>query len=173
MSTVINEGVEMCCKAVTPNLFTAVGFLIEPSTSITKPKDYLEVCLSIMQPPIALTSSSPVIPPSLPSSFFFSIMLRSNSRIHQSIGWQWSSVESYIGNIYYLCVMRSRTVKTKCTASRNYLSIINLIKEWYIIFRGPSISLKGITEEIKSKSFIKFSGNNQFVIVISLNPITK
>ena len=38
MSTVMNEGVKMRCKAVTANLFTVVGLLVEISTAIEKPK---------------------------------------------------------------------------------------------------------------------------------------
>ena len=42
MSTVIDEGVKMRCKAVMSNCFTLVGLLVEPSTDIAKPKDSLE-----------------------------------------------------------------------------------------------------------------------------------
>ena len=47
MSTVMDEGVQMCCKSVTSNLFTVVCLLVEPITSIEKPKGYLEAYLSI------------------------------------------------------------------------------------------------------------------------------
>ena len=66
ISTVMNEGANMCFKAVTSNLFKVVGLFFKPSTYIVKPKGYLETYISIMQPPIAVTSRSPVIPPSLP-----------------------------------------------------------------------------------------------------------
>ena len=59
----------------------------------------------------------------------------------------------------------------KYTASRNCLSIIYLIKGRYVLFQGPSISWKIIVEAILSKSFQEFSDTNQFVIVVSLNPI--
>ena len=78
ISTVMNKGVKMCCKSVMANLYTVVSLLAEPITSITKPKGYLEAYISIGQPPITVTYSSPIIPPSLPSSFFYSSMMRFN-----------------------------------------------------------------------------------------------
>ena len=42
MSTVMNEGVKMCYKEVTANLFKVVGLIFEPSKYITKPKGSLE-----------------------------------------------------------------------------------------------------------------------------------
>ena len=128
MSTAINKGIKMRCKSVTANFFTVVGLLVENITAIAKPKGYLEAFLSIGQPLITVTYSSPVITPSLPSSFFFSSMLRSNSKIHRSIGLQWSNVESYVVNITDLCVTRVRTEKINCAAIIKYLSIVDLIK---------------------------------------------
>ena len=49
MSTVMNKGVEMCCKSFTANLFTVVGLLVEPSTYISKPKGSLEAYISIIK----------------------------------------------------------------------------------------------------------------------------
>ena len=86
MSRVMNEGVMMRFKAVTANLLTVVGLIVEPSTAIEKPKGSLGVSLSIRQPPITVTSSNLVISTSLSSFFFFSGMLRSNGISHQSIG---------------------------------------------------------------------------------------
>ena len=86
VSTVIKEGVKMCCKAVTAKFLTVVGLLYENSKEIIKPKSYPEAYLSISKYPIAVTSSSPVIYISLSISLFFSSILRSNSRSHQSIG---------------------------------------------------------------------------------------
>ena len=148
MSRVTNKGVMMRCKAVTANLLTVVGLPVEPSTAIAKPKGYLDASLSIRQPPRTVTSSNPVISPSLSSFFFFSSMLRSNSRSHRSIGKQWITVESYVGNSADLYGRRNITGKMKCKASRNYLSIIELIKGRYVLFRGPSISWKRIVEAI-------------------------
>ena len=76
----------MCCKEVTTDLLAVVGLIVEPSTYILKPKGSLEESLSIGQLPIKVTSISLVISPLLSSSFFFSSMLISNSRSHQSIG---------------------------------------------------------------------------------------
>ena len=47
MSTVMNEGVDMSCKAVMDNFFTVVYLLVGPSTGIVKPKGYLELSPSI------------------------------------------------------------------------------------------------------------------------------
>ena len=86
MSRVTNEEVMMHCKAVTENLLVVVGLLFEPSTAIEKSKGLIEASLSISQTIITVTSSIPVISPSLSSSFYLSSMLRSNSISHQSIG---------------------------------------------------------------------------------------
>ena len=73
ISRVMNEGVMMRCKAVTANLLTVVGLIVYSSAAISKPKVYLEAYLSIMQPPITVTSSSPVISTSLSSFFFLAV----------------------------------------------------------------------------------------------------
>ena len=70
MSRVINKGVVMRCKAVTVDLLTVVGLLVEPIATISKPRIYLEEFISIRQHPITVTSSSMVITPSLSRSFF-------------------------------------------------------------------------------------------------------
>ena len=48
MSTVMKKGVNICSKAVTTQVFTVVGLLVEPGASISKIKGYLEDCPSIM-----------------------------------------------------------------------------------------------------------------------------
>ena len=58
-------------------------------------------------------------------------------------------------------------------ASRNCLSIINLIKEKYIFCQTSCVSCKNIIEAIKRNSFRELSDTNHFVVVISLNPTTK
>ena len=45
MSTVTNKGVNMRCKAVTENLFTVAGFIVEPSKDIVKPNVSLEASI--------------------------------------------------------------------------------------------------------------------------------
>ena len=47
MSRETNEGVMMRCKTVTANLLAIVLLLVEPITSLAKPKAYLEAYLSI------------------------------------------------------------------------------------------------------------------------------
>ena len=163
----------MRCKAFTANLLTVVRLLIEPSTYIEKLKASLEASISVSQNPITVASSSPVVSTSLSSSFFFSRILKSKSISHQSIRKRRSTVESYVVNISDLCGIKSRTIKMKCTESRNCLSFIDLIKGRCIIFRGPSISQKMFSEAIRYKLLREFSYINLFVIVISLNLITK
>ena len=48
MSTAMNEGVQMRCKAVMVNFFIVVDPLVEPSsTDLKNPKGYIEASLSI------------------------------------------------------------------------------------------------------------------------------
>ena len=125
MSTVMNEGDKMHWKSVTEKFITVVGPLVEPSsTYIENPKVSIESSISIRQTTITSKSYRPVIPTYLHSSFFLSSILRSNGRIHQSRGWQWSNVESYVINSAALCVPIIIPGKMKCLASRNSLSII-------------------------------------------------
>ena len=173
ISRVMNVGVMILCKSVTANLLTVVGLLVDLSTSIVKPKVSLESYLSIRQPIITLTSSNNVIYPSLSSFLFLRIMIESNSRSYHSIGKRRSNVGIYVGNSADLCVRRIRTGKMNYTENRNCISFIDLVKERYVIFRGPSISRKRIFEEIQSKSFQELSDIDKILIVISLNSITK
>ena len=78
MSRETDEGVMMRCKTITANLLIIVRLLVEPITSLAKPKSYLESYIYISQPPLTVTSINPVIYPSLSSFFSFSNMLRSN-----------------------------------------------------------------------------------------------
>ena len=73
MSTVMNEGVRMRYKVVTANLLKVVGLLVEPSTVISKPVSSLKAYISIRQPTISVTSSSPIISPSLSRSLFSAV----------------------------------------------------------------------------------------------------
>ena len=98
MSTVMNKGVKIHCKEVTANFFIVVGLVVEPSKDIAKTKSYIETSSPISQPSITVTSCSSVIPPFLFISFFFRSMLKTKSRIHQTRGWRWSSVESEVRN---------------------------------------------------------------------------
>ena len=163
----------MRCKAVTSNLLTVVGLIVEPRIAIEKIKGYIEAFIYMIQTPITVTSINLANPPHLSSFLFFSSMLISNSRSHQSIGKQWSTVENYVENSADLCGSRNRTEKMRCTESRKCLSSIDIIKGGYVLFRGPSISWKSIVEAIYSKLFWWLSDTDQFVIVLSLNPTTK
>ena len=51
MSRETNEGVMMRCKIISAKLLTIVGLLVEPRTSLAKPKASLEASLSIRQAP--------------------------------------------------------------------------------------------------------------------------
>ena len=61
MSNVINKGVNMCCKAVPPNLFTVLRLIFEPITGVEKQKDYLEEFPSISKHYVTVTSNSTFI----------------------------------------------------------------------------------------------------------------
>ena len=148
MSRETSKGVIMTFKTITTNLLTIIGLVVEPIISIAKTLAYVEVNISIRQPPWTVTSGNPVIYTSLSSFFSFRIMLRSNSRSHQSVGYWWNTVDSYIRNSAGHCGGRNRTRKMKCTSSKNCLSFINLTKERYVLCRGPSVSWKRIVEAI-------------------------
>ena len=111
MSTMTNKGVKTCCKAITTNLFTVLGLLVWPNTSIAEPKGSIEEYITIRKTSIKVTYISPVIPPYLHSSFFYSSILRFNSISHQSRVWKQSTVESEVVNSVDLCGMISRTIK--------------------------------------------------------------
>ena len=48
MSSVMNKGVKMRCKAVMNNIFIVLDLIVEPSTVIVKPNGYLEAYPSII-----------------------------------------------------------------------------------------------------------------------------
>ena len=153
-------------KTITMNLSIILHLLVEPITYIEKPKASMEASISIRKLTWTVTSSNPVIYPSLYSFLFFGYMLISNRYL-------WGTVESHVVNSADRCGGRNTTGKMKWTESRNCISIIDLIKGRYVICWVPSIIWKIIVEEILSKSFREFSDTDQFVIVLSLNPITK
>ena len=166
MSRETNKGVVMRFKTITMNLSTIVHLIVEPITFLAKPKASLEEYISIRQLPWTVTSSKPVISPSLFSFFFFGNMLRSNR-------YSWGTVYSHFGNSADRCGGRNTTRKMKCTSSRNCISIVNLIKGRCVLCLGTSIGWNFIVEAILGKSFWELSDTNQFVIMVSLNPITK
>ena len=108
-------------KTITAKLLTIVRLIVEPITNLAKPKAYLETYLSIRQPPWTGTSSKPVISPSLSSFFSFGNILTLNR-------YWWSTVDIYVKNSAGWCRGRNITRKMRCTASRNCMSIINLIQ---------------------------------------------
>ena len=166
MSRETNEEVVIYFKTVTMNLFTIVQLIFETITSLAKPKASLEAYFSISQLPCTVNSSKPVISPSLFSFFFFGNMIRSNR-------YSWGTVDIHVGNSADSYGGRNTTIKLKLTESRNYISIIKLIKGGYVLSWGPSIRWNLIVEEILSKSFREFSDTDQFFVVVSLNTITK
>ena len=113
-------------KKITTNFSTTLHLLVEPITSLEKPKAFLEAYISIRQLPWTVTSSKPVISHSMFSFLFFRNMLRSNRYL-------WGTVESHVGNSAGRCGGRNTTGKMKCTASRNCISIIDLIKGGYVL----------------------------------------
>ena len=63
----------MHCRSVTANVLALVGILIEPSTSIAKPKGYIEASVSISKTHITVTSSSPIISSSFARYLFLEV----------------------------------------------------------------------------------------------------
>ena len=166
MSRETNEGVMMHFKTITMNLLTIVHLPVEPITPLVKPKDSMGLYISIMQNSWTVTSSKPVISPSLFRFFFFGNMLRYNR-------YSWGTVKSHVGNSADSCEWKNRSRKMKCMASRNYIFIINLIKARYVLCWGSYIKWKSIVEAILSKSFLELSDTDKFFILVSLNPIMK
>ena len=72
MSRVKNEGVMMSYKEVTAKFLSVVCLVVEPSTPIAKPKGSIEAYIYIIKPLIAVKYNNPRMPPSFPSSLFFS-----------------------------------------------------------------------------------------------------
>ena len=141
MSRKTNDGVMIRYKKITANLLTIVRLLVEPITSLEKTKDSLEAYLSISEPPWTVTSSKPVISPSLSRFFSFGSMLISNRYL-------WSTVLSYVGNSDGRCGGRNTTGKTKCTASGNFISTTNLINGGGMFFDKVPLSFeKGLLNQ--------------------------
>ena len=126
MSGETNEGVMMHFKKITMNLLTIVHPLVEPITSLAKPKASLEASIYIRQIPWTVTSTKPFLSPSLFSFFFFGNMLRSNR-------YSWGTVLSHVGNNADSCGGRNTTRKLKCMANRKCISIIDLINGGYVL----------------------------------------
>ena len=61
MSTVNNKGVEIHCKAVTTQVFTVVGLIVELGLAIVKLKFSIEASTTIRKPCVTVTSNSPDI----------------------------------------------------------------------------------------------------------------
>ena len=140
MSRETNEGVMMHFKTITMNLLTIVHPIVEPITSLSKPKASLEAYFSIWQLPWKVTSTKPFVSPSLFIFIFFCNMIRTNR-------YSWGTVESHVGNSADSCGGRNTTRKLKCTASRNCIYIIDLIKGRYVLCWGTSIRWKFIVED--------------------------
>ena len=145
MSREMNEGVIMHFKTITTKLSTIVHLFVEPIISLAKTKASLDASIYIRELPRTGTFINPVMSPSL--FIFFS-----SGNILISNRYWWGTVESYVGNIDDCCGRRNTTEKMKCTASRNCISVIDLIKGGYVICWGPSINWKSIVEAILSKS---------------------
>ena len=85
-----NKGVMMHFKTIQMNLLTILHPLVEPITSLARPKASLEASFYIRQLTWTVTSSKPVVSPSLFSFFFFGNMLISNR-------YSWGTFESFFG----------------------------------------------------------------------------
>ena len=97
-----NNGFMMRFKTMTTNLSTIVHIFVETITSLAKPKASLEAFISIRKISWTVTSSKPVISPSLFSFLFFGNMLISNR-------YWWGTVESYVVNSSDRCRGRNTT----------------------------------------------------------------
>ena len=111
MSRETNEGVMMHSKKIMMNFLKIVHPLVEPITSLAKPKASLEAYFFIRQLPLTVTFTKHVVSPSLFSFFFFGHMLISN---RYSSG----NVESHVGNSADSCRGRNTTIKLKYTARK-------------------------------------------------------
>ena len=69
----MNEGVNICCKAIKTKFLIVESLFDETSTYIVKPKGYIDTCPYISSPSITVTSSGTFLPPSLLSSIFSEI----------------------------------------------------------------------------------------------------
>ena len=100
MSREKNKGVMRHFKTIALNLLTIVHPIVEPITSLAKPKASMEAYFSIRQLPWTVTSSKLVIFPSLLSFFLFCNILRSN-------GYWWGTVESHVwrGNFVFTLII--------------------------------------------------------------------
>ena len=58
---VMNEGVNICCKSATNQVFIVVSLIVELSTAISKSTGSIEAYPSIGEPSVPVTSKSPVI----------------------------------------------------------------------------------------------------------------
>ena len=96
MSTVMKKGVDIRSKAVTTQVFTVVGLLVEPGASISKIKGYLEDYPSIMQPSILVTSNSPVIYSSIFSYLFLELHFSLTYKMYVNMGQTLDSFLIYI-----------------------------------------------------------------------------
>ena len=146
MSRDTKEGVMMRFKTITTNLSTIVHLLVEPITSPVKPKASLEASIYIRQLPWTINYSKLVMSPSLFSVLFFGNMLRSKR-------YWWGTIESHVGISTDHCGGRYTTGKIKCTTTRNFIYINDLIKGRCVLWWGPSIRRKRIIEAILSKLF--------------------
>ena len=146
MSRETNEEFMMRFQTITMNFSTLVHILVESITPLAQPKAYLEAYISVIQLPLTVTSSKPVISTSLFSFFFFGNMLRYNR-------YSWGTVESHVWNSADRCRGIKTTGKMMCMTSRNCISIIYLIKGRYVLCWGTSIRWKIIVEAILGKSF--------------------
>ena len=74
MSEVMNEQVNICCKAFMNQVFTVVGLIVKLGTEIAKSNSCIYASPSIRQPYVTVTSNSNVVYLSLLSSFFTSTL---------------------------------------------------------------------------------------------------
>ena len=150
-----------------------LDLLVKLSTSIETPKGSLENFLLIRQPSAKITSTSPVKIYVLFIFYFCNSIMWKNIVGRQRRGWRWSTGDSKARNSSVLHLTRYISENIYDMASSNCISIIDIIKERYIIFQSPHVSWKIMIEEIKNKLFWELSDANDFFIVFYLKPIIK
>ena len=129
----MKKGVMMRCKTITANLLKIVHLIVETITYFENPKATIEASLSIQQPPWRITSSKPVISPSLSRIVSFRTMLRYNRH------W-WSTVLRYVRSDYGHC--RGGNTTGNELYGKKKLSLLHRPHKEDVFFFGLPVSVE-------------------------------
>ena len=111
-----------------------------------------------------VTTSPPIIPPSLQFNFLRRLMANSSSRRSSDCDIR------YRADIW---TARRRTGIVESPIGIHSAFIINVIKGRYVLLRHPSVCCKSIIEAISCNSFRELPDADKIVVVVPLNPIAK